>query len=1361
MHGKMPPAWSLLQFVCVASLLRIFAAASAAACPQGCLCVGTTVRCMFLNFDHVPRVPENTTVLDLRFNNIQRIPANAFQELPHLDALLLDSNQLQMIENQAFEKLRNLRHLFLSKNRIRRIEDDAFSGLHQLEQLSLQENELEEIAEAPFRILLSLERLHLNDNHIRTVQKGALQNLRQLRRLRLDGNPLLCDCGLVWFTQMLREKQTITQASGQCSQPDSLRGRPLTSLDSGDFACERPRIVQEPQPQEVELGESANLTCKAEGEPRPDIYWTQNGVDVYFGGRSGIDILEDGTLVIRSAKEDHEGAYRCRAENAAGAVTSKSAQLSVVANFENYVDRQDYEKPRILGKPSDVAVMAGRSVTLRCPATGKPTPLVTWKRDGVPLLQHARYHVSLTAGMLLISATDPSDAGTYRCTATSPIGEDSAAIRLDVQQIPYFLEKPREQDVLEGENVEFICSGAGSPAPELSWYKDGQRVTPDGESVKVLHGGKVLRLQGVARQAQGVYTCHAENAVGYSEAHADLSVNSKTSPHFVSAPANTEADPGSSVEVLCMAEGHPTPTLSWRKDGEPLPLGGRFSAGPDGLRVVNVQPRDEGRYECVAENEMGRASAPFYILVRDYIEGYTGTHPGDRYVLSALHEAEQSVDRAVNSTLEDLLNNKRSTVGGRHRHAHLLRIFRYPDSEAQRSARAAEVFERALNIIQEQVAAGMRFNISDTSVDNLLSPGYLDLLAEMSGCLQHRQVPDCSDTCFHNRFRTYDGTCNNLRHPMWGASLTPFERLLPAEYENGFNTPVGWTAEKPVNGHRLPLARAVSTGLVSTEVVEGDSEHSHMLMQWGQFLDHDMDFSMPAISHERFIDTVDCADSCDNVMPCFPIEVPADDRRVRGHRCIEFVRSSTACGSGRTSVFYGALAPREQTNQLTAFIDASNVYGSRAKQAIHLRNLTSDRGLLRVGPRMPSGKYLLPFNDGQPNDCKRNSEINDVDCFLSGDVRANEQLGLLAMHTLWFREHNRLAEALSEINPHWDGERLYQEARKIVGAQMQHVTYEHWLPKILGPAGMAAMGPYRGYKPNLNPSVVNVFATAAMRFGHFLINPVLLRLGPDWRPVREGPVPLRRAFFAPHLMLREGGIDPLMRGLLVAPAKLRKADQLLNSELTDHLFEPALVVAQDLASFNIQRGRDHGMPGYNKWRQFCNLSRAESFEDLRREIPSAELRRKLERLYKTPDNIDVWVGAIGEEPLPGSKVGPTLTCLLSLQFARLRDADRLWYLNEGTFTAEQREELKRSSLARVLCENGDNITHVTRDVFTLPEQQPGGIVHCTEIPALNLEHWRERTPDLKCPEVRSKLKPKKTRTSAKDRPGSRQQSARA
>lgn len=54
------------------------------------------------------------------------------------------------------------------------------------------------------------------------------------------------------------------------------------------------------------------------------------------------------------------------------------------------------------------------------------------------------------------------------------------------------------------------------------------------------------------------------------------------------------------------------------------------------------------------------------------------------------------------------------------------------------------------------------------------------------------------------------------------------------------------------------------------------------------------------------------------------------------------------------------------------------------------------------------------------------------------------------MHTLFFREHNRIASKMLEMNGDWDGERIYHEARKIVGAQMQHITYEHWLPKVLG-----------------------------------------------------------------------------------------------------------------------------------------------------------------------------------------------------------------------------------------------------------------------------------------------------------------------
>jgi peroxidase len=80
---------------------------------------------------------------------------------------------------------------------------------------------------------------------------------------------------------------------------------------------------------------------------------------------------------------------------------------------------------------------------------------------------------------------------------------------------------------------------------------------------------------------------------------------------------------------------------------------------------------------------------------------------------------------------------------------------------------------------------------------------------------------------------------------------------------------------------------------------------------------------------------------------------------------------------------------------------------------------------------------------------------------------------------------------------------------------------------------------------------------------------------------------------------------------------------MLNTELTEHLFEVAHAVALDLAAINIQRGRDHGIPGYNAWRQFCNLGEAHTFDDLRNEIRSQSLRDSLKELYGHPGKVAV------------------------------------------------------------------------------------------------------------------------------------------
>ena len=126
---------------------------------------------------------------------------------------------------------------------------------------------------------------------------------------------------------------------------------------------------------------------------------------------------------------------------------------------------------------------------------------------------------------------------------------------------------------------------------------------------------------------------------------------------------------------------------------------------------------------------------------------------------------------------------------------------------------------------------------------------------------------------------------------------------------------------------------------------------------------------------------------------------------------------------------------------------------------------------------------------------------------------------------------------------------------RLVIAELQHIVYSEYLPTILAPSGMQLSGAYRGYDPDVNPTIANAFATAAYRFGHGQILPFFQRLNESYLPRPEGPLQLRHAFFAPYRLLEEGGIDPLLRGLLASPGKKRAPYSGINSNLTEALFE--------------------------------------------------------------------------------------------------------------------------------------------------------------------------------------------------------------
>ncbi|VDN35637.1 unnamed protein product, partial [Gongylonema pulchrum] len=146
---------------------------------------------------------------------------------------------------------------------------------------------------------------------------------------------------------------------------------------------------------------------------------------------------------------------------------------------------------------------------------------------------------------------------------------------------------------------------------------------------------------------------------------------------------------------------------------------------------------------------------------------------------------------------------------------------------------------------------------------------------------------------------------------------------------------------------------------------------------------------------------------------------------------------------------------------------------------------------------------------------------------------------------------------------------------------------------------------------------------------------------------------------------------------------------------------------------------------YTEFRRWCNFSVPETWDDLANDIPDDRVRAKLKELYGHPGNIDLWVGLISERRLAGALVGPTIACILGDQFRRLRAGDRFWYENEGVFTSLQLQQIRKSSLAAVLCNSGDAIDRVQRDVFEYRGNRSMKFYEsCDEIPQINLNIWQ-------------------------------------
>ena len=309
-----------------------------------------------------------------------------------------------------------------------------------------------------------------------------------------------------------------------------------------------------------------------------------------------------------------------------------------------------------------------------------------------------------------------------------------------------------------------------------------------------------------------------------------------------------------------------------------------------------------------------------------------------------------------------------------------LRAFKMASPKAKAQGKAAQQFERMVNLAEKKILKSQRqataqaSSMAEALAEELFhKPGSILTSQELAKIYQESECvnvveppPNCNEPVVQ-KHRTANGVCNNLRFPTRGAAFTPLLRLISSRYEDGLSTPRAFLQSQDSPLFRLgpfgtPYAspRVISMGVVRDRE-DNDTTHSHILMQWGQFMDHDLDL-IPEFEPD------DCPEGCEitseNQGMCYPFRVPEDDQEVMVSRtdpeapqCHEFRRSVPICPSEEEeeeSPFI--LRPREQINAITHWIDGSMVYHHDPDVLNNMiRDPDSDSGQLRVGPPATQG----------------------------------------------------------------------------------------------------------------------------------------------------------------------------------------------------------------------------------------------------------------------------------------------------------------------------------------------------------------------------------------------------------------------
>ncbi|CAC5407262.1 PXDN [Mytilus coruscus] len=556
------------------------------------------------------------------------------------------------------------------------------------------------------------------------------------------------------------------------------------------------------------------------------------------------------------------------------------------------------------------------------------------------------------------------------------------------------------------------------------------------------------------------------------------------------------------------------------------------------------------------------------------------------------------------------------------------------------------------------------------------------------------------------KYRTIDGSCNNLRNPTWGKSDTKLRRLTDKDgypmvaYEDGISLPRGYP-------NKLPNPRTLSN-LVSDSALgpknQNDRTRTGEAMCFGQLIAHDViETAAPS--------DVDCCNKMDphfgNIDVCFPFDVPSGDSCFPPS-CKNFVRAKAATKNQYSPAY------REQVNLITSYIDCSFLYGSTKSIAESVRQPNSF--LMKIDPG-----NLLPTTSG--GGCLKDTP--KVRCPFAGDSRSVEVPYLSLNHLLFVREHNRLSTRLRKLNWCWSNEKVFQETRRIIIAQVQHIVYNQFLPVVLDKRTMRKFklfskkwGYDNVYNDQIDASVFSSFSGAAARYGHSQIMPDVSELKDDYTTVITHK--LEDTFLNPYLWQQRYGskVKDLTRS--IPQTQTQKIDNFVVDAIRNKLFSNKNPPGTDLFARNIQRGREKGLPAYNEWRDYCGLGKYEYFYQF------GEFGSALASVYKSVDDVDLIVGGLLEKGICGS-VGPTFACILGIQYSRFKVGDRFWYESDDpqfAFSKAQLNSIKKAtSLSKIWCTNF-GIELIQKNIFKRPFKY-NRLRRCKTLQDINLSLWKD------------------------------------